>query len=85
MYYRDVFSERGRVASAARREKTLAMPILTLGGEYADADNLFHTMKQFSTDVRDRVFAGIGHHLPEECPEEMTQAIIDFWNEPPTP
>jgi pimeloyl-ACP methyl ester carboxylesterase len=85
MYYREVFSDRGRAASAARRQKRLTMPILTLGGEYADADNLFHTMIQFSDDVSNRVFAGIGHHLPEECPEEMTQAIIDFWNERPNP
>ena len=26
------------------------------------------------------VFAGIGLHLPEECPEEMTKAILEFWD-----
>ncbi|MDT2008414.1 alpha/beta hydrolase [Rhodococcus opacus] len=78
-YYREVFSPRGRAAGEARKQKQLSMPILTLGGSYADADNLFHTMRQFSTDVRDRVFEGIGHHLPEECPEEMAAEIVAFW------
>jgi pimeloyl-ACP methyl ester carboxylesterase len=79
MYYREVFSPSGRAASAERSEKQLPMPILTMGGEYADGDNLFQTMRQFSDDVRNRVFEGIGHHLPEECPEEMVQEILEFW------
>lgn len=78
-YYREVFSERGRASSAIRRERPLPMPILTLGGSYADADNLHQTMMQFSSNVSNRVFEGIGHHVTEECPEEMTAAILEFW------
>ena len=81
MYYREVFSPRGRAASVVRREKKLDMPILTLGGGYADRDNLLTTMQQFSSNVRGHVFEGIGHHLPEECPAEMADAIFDFWRD----
>jgi pimeloyl-ACP methyl ester carboxylesterase len=80
-YYRHVFSPTGRKASSARSECRLDMPILALGGEYADADNLYHTMRQFSAGVRSYVFAGIGHHLPEECPEEMFDTIFEFWQQ----
>ncbi|MFF3468127.1 alpha/beta fold hydrolase [Streptomyces sp. NPDC001984] len=82
-YYRHVLSPAGRKASAERTTRPLPMPILTLGGEYADADNLFHTMRRFSNHVHNQVFAGIGHHLPEECPEEMFQAIERFWRDTP--
>lgn len=56
------------------------MPILALGGELADADNLFTTMQQCATDVEGHVSAGVGHHLPEECPAEMTAEIVSFWD-----
>ncbi|WP_327128870.1 alpha/beta hydrolase [Streptomyces sp. NBC_01727] len=82
-YYRHVLSPAGRKASAERTTRPLPMPVLTLGGEYADADNLFHTMRRFSTHVHNQVFAGIGHHLPEECPEEMFRAIERFWRDTP--
>lgn len=36
-------------------------------------------MSQFSTDVSNVVYEGVGHHLPEECPEEMAHDVISFW------
>ncbi|WP_280950769.1 alpha/beta fold hydrolase [Rhizobium leguminosarum] len=80
-YYRQVFSAQGIAASAERCKTSLKMPILCLGGSDADGDNLLKTMSQFSTDVRSIVFEGVGHHLPEECPEELSDAIIRFWQE----
>lgn len=80
-YYREVFSSDGLAASKERTATTLTMPILTLGGAYADSDNLLTTMRPLATDVRGHVFEGIGHHLPEECPQELTQTILDFWND----
>jgi pimeloyl-ACP methyl ester carboxylesterase len=79
MYYREVFSARGLAASAERSKKTLKMPILAMCGADADGDGLLKTMSQFSDNVRSVVFEGIGHHLPEEYPEEMTKAILEFW------
>lgn len=82
-YYRHVFSPEGRSASAARSGCIIEAPTLALGGELADADNLYRTMKGVAPNLRGHVFAGIGHHLPEECPEEMFEQIIDFWNQEP--
>jgi pimeloyl-ACP methyl ester carboxylesterase len=78
-YYREVFSPSGRDASAIRSRIRLDMPILALGGELADADNLYTTMQSCADDVEGHVFAGVGHHLPEECPEDMVEAIARFW------
>jgi pimeloyl-ACP methyl ester carboxylesterase len=80
-YYRRVFSSEGLAAAARRSHRPLTMPILTLGGSYADADNLFRTMRQFTDNVKNRVFDGIGHHLPEECPQEMSDEILSFWKD----
>jgi hypothetical protein len=30
------------------------------------------------------VLAGCGHYLPEECPESLTRAIIEFWKSNPS-
>jgi pimeloyl-ACP methyl ester carboxylesterase len=80
MYYREVFSTQGMAAGAARCERSLRMPILALGGADADGDGLLRTMSQFSTDVSSTVYEGIGHHLPEECPEQMAHDILEFWS-----
>jgi len=80
-YYREVFSAAGREASRQRCKRRLTLPILTVGGADADGDNLFRTMTQFSDDVRNVVFEGIGHHLPEECPEDLVDVILEFWKE----
>lgn len=80
-YYREVFSDAGRAASRERCKIELDLPILTVGGADADGDNLFRTMTQFASDVRNVVFEGIGHHLPEECPEDLVEVILQFWTE----
>src|ERR1700731_2922143 len=63
--------------------KLLTAKAATIDGEIAaldqNGDGLLKTMSQFSDNVRSIVFEGIGHHLPEECPEEMTKAILEFW------
>jgi pimeloyl-ACP methyl ester carboxylesterase len=78
-YYRDAFSPQGLAAGARRSRERLMMPVLTLGGEHADADNLFETVRENATELSHAVFAGVGHHLPEECPEEMAEEIRTFW------
>lgn len=57
------------------------MPSLAVGGADADGDDLFRTMTQFSDDVCNVVFEGIGHHLSEVCPEDLVDIILEFWKE----
>jgi pimeloyl-ACP methyl ester carboxylesterase len=78
-YYREAFSADGMQRSAARCEQQLAMPILAVGGADGDSDGLLHTMSQFSQDVTSIVYEGVGHHLPEECPEALVEDILAFW------
>ncbi|MDQ0799010.1 alpha/beta hydrolase [Arthrobacter sp. SLBN-112] len=80
-YYRHVFSPEGRSASALRSGCMIDAPTLALGGELADADNLYQTMKSVAPRLAGHVFPGIGHHLPEECPEQMFERVVSFWNE----
>lgn len=84
-YYREVFSAQGMAASAERCKRTLDMPILCLGGADADGDGLLRTMRQFGADVSGTVYEGVGHHLPEECPEEMAHDILEFWGRKAVP
>lgn len=84
-YYREVFSTDGMQRSAARREQKLAMPILAVGGADGDSDGLLHTMSQFSENVTSVVYDGVGHHLPEECPELLVDDILKFWKEKHAP
>jgi len=78
-YYRSAFSEQGKAQAAVRQAQPLPMPILTLGGEYADAGNLYDTIRPINPNVTNEVFGGAGHHITEECPEDMARAILEFW------
>jgi len=84
-YYREAFSAIGMQRSAARCEQQLAMPILTVGGADGDSDGLFQTMSQFSQDLTGVVYEGVGHHLPEECPEALVADILAFWERKQVP
>lgn len=79
-YYREAFSPEGLTAGARRVREPLPMPVLTLGGEHADGDNLYETVRDQAPALDHQVFGGVGHHLPEECPEEMVAAIRAFWS-----
>lgn len=79
MYYREAFSAEGLRASAARAQVRLPMPILTLGGADSDSDGLHTAFARSSDDVSGIVWEGIGHYLPEECPEEVVEAVLEFW------
>lgn len=78
-YYREAFSMKGIERATLRTKNNLAMPVLTLGGEYADADNLYRTVRPHCLEVVNEVFEGVGHHITEECPDDVTQSILRFW------
>jgi len=84
-YYREAFSADGMQRSAERCKQQLAMPVLTVGGADGDSDGLLHTMSQFSQDVTGVVYEGVGHHLPEECPEALVEDILAFWERKQVP
>lgn len=80
MYYREVFTAVGQAKQAERKKIVLNMPILAVGGEDADAQNTVDTMMAVGSDVRGAVIPAVGHHLPEECPDELVALILEFWD-----
>ena len=84
-YYREAFGSAGLARSADRCRVRLDMPILTVGGADADNDGLQRTMSRLADDVSGVVYEGIGHHVPEECPEELVSDILAFWDARPKP
>ncbi|ALN71911.1 hypothetical protein M673_04230 [Aureimonas sp. AU20] len=82
-YYREAFSAEGLARSSQRCRQRLDMPIFTIGGADADNDGLLRTMSQFASDVTGVVYKGIGHHVPEECPEDLVNDVLAFWEARP--
>jgi pimeloyl-ACP methyl ester carboxylesterase len=65
----------------------VTMPVLALGGSEGVGDALRATV----ASIGDRVqggsitgsMTGCGHFLPEECPDELTEAVLKFWQSTP--
>jgi pimeloyl-ACP methyl ester carboxylesterase len=79
-WYRENFSAEGLAQAKTRAAKRLTMPVLALGGSDGVGDALRATV----ATIGDRVQGGpigpdCGHFLPEECPDEMTEAVLKFW------
>src|SRR5262245_59472342 len=79
-WYRENFSADGLAQAKTRASKRLTMPVLALGGSDGVGDALRATV----ATIGDRVQGGpigpdCGHFLPEECPVEMTDAVLKFW------
>ena len=81
MYYREAFSDAGLAASRARGERPLSMPVLTLGGADGDGNGLYQALSSSCDRIANKVWEGVGHYLPEECPEDVIDAIVGFWNQ----
>lgn len=81
-YYRAAFGVEGLAQSRARAEKPpLTLPVLALGAEMGLGDVLFNTMRQVASDVRGGMIEGIGHYMPEECPEILVDSLIAFYRD----
>jgi pimeloyl-ACP methyl ester carboxylesterase len=82
-WYRANFDADGLAQAKARAAKRLTMPVLALGGSEGVGDALRATV----ATIGDRVqggpitgsMTGCGHFLPEECPDELTEAVLKFW------
>jgi len=86
-WYRANFDAEGLAQAKARAAKRLTMPVLALGGSEGVGDALRATV----ATIGDRVqggpitgsISGCGHFLPEECPDELTEAVLKFWQSTP--
>jgi pimeloyl-ACP methyl ester carboxylesterase len=94
-WYRQNFDAAGIVQAKARAAKRLTMPVLALGGSDGVGDALRATVAPIGDRVQGGVVAprqstdamntgdGCGHFLPEECPAELTEALLTFWQSTP--
>lgn len=94
-WYRANFDAEGLAQAKARAAKRLTMPVLALGGSDGVGDALRATIAATGDRVQGGVIApreqtgsvhagdGCGHFLPEECPVELTEAILKYWQSTP--
>ena len=79
-WYRANFNAQGLAQAKMRAAKRLTMPTLALGG----SDGVGDTLRATVATIGDRVEGGAigigcGHFLPEECPNELIDAVFKFW------
>ena len=86
-WYRANFDAEGLAQAKARAVKRLTMPVLALGGSEGVGDALRATVATIGDRVQGGSIAGsvtgCGHFLPEECPDELTEAVLKFWQSTP--
>jgi pimeloyl-ACP methyl ester carboxylesterase len=90
-WYRTNFDAEGLAQAKARAAKRLTMPVLALGGSEGVGDALRATVASIGDRVQGgpisprqaRPTDGCGHFLPEECPDELTEAVLKFWQSTP--
>jgi pimeloyl-ACP methyl ester carboxylesterase len=82
-WYRANFDAEGLAQAKARAAKRLTMPVLALGGSEGVGDALRATVATIGDHVQGGAITGAatgcGHFLPEECPDELTEAVLKFW------
>jgi pimeloyl-ACP methyl ester carboxylesterase len=86
-WYRANFDADGLAQAKARAAKRLTMPVLALGGSDGAGDALRASVATLGDRVQGGSIAprqggpadGCGHFLPEECPDELTDAVLKFW------
>jgi pimeloyl-ACP methyl ester carboxylesterase len=90
-WYRANFDAEGLAQAKVRAAKRLTMPVLALGGSEGVGDALRATVATIGDSVQGGSITprqalpadGCGHFLPEECPDELTEAVLKFWQSTP--
>src|SRR5271157_5212312 len=94
-WYRTNFDAEGLAQAKARAAKRLTMPVLALGGSEGVGDALRATLAPAGDHLPGGAVMprpdtgemgandGCGHFLPEECPAELTDAVLKFWQSTP--
>src|SRR5271166_6257443 len=94
-WYRVNFDADGVAQAKVRAAKRLTMPVLALGGSDGVGDALRATVATIGDRVQGGSIMprqqtghmngsdGCGHFLPEECPDELTEAVLKFWQSTP--
>lgn len=59
-------------------EKKIAVPILTINGEFGSSQDIFEKLKTLGKTVTGKVVNGSGHYIPEEKPEELAVQLLEF-------
>ena len=62
-----------------RQAPKLLMPTLALGAENGVGMTFYESMRAHAVDLRGGQLDGYGHYLPEECPEQLSERIISFF------
>ncbi len=79
-YYRAVpISARQNRAAAAKGK--LAMPVLALAADHGSIPDMAEPLRAYAEDVSGGVVAFCGHFLPEEQPDAVARAMLDFFGQ----
>jgi len=57
----------------------LSIPVLAVGGEYAGGQAPAECMRKLANQVQGTVISGIGHHIPEEAPDELSDLLMEHF------
>jgi pimeloyl-ACP methyl ester carboxylesterase len=77
-YYRAIFTDTEHNTENAKTK--LKMPVLALGGERGFGESTLKSVRQLAEDVRGGVIERCGHWIPEECPEYLTEQLLNFFS-----
>jgi len=73
----------GRLAESTTRilkePNKLTLPVLALGGEFAERDKVLESMQQLAHDVHGAIVAGSGHYILEERPDRLVELLLDYF------